>query len=144
MSLKDLWYHLQFVTARERVHIETARRAQAALEEAGRYVQAVSQEKGTDVPELADRCRRLASSLFVHYGPERRGSRLFILAKKRGRLHSIAEAAGCIRSSIQSELVDDRELASSSTTTLARTCSRRLLAEAPVGTGGSASGSRRR
>ena len=111
MRIRDFWYHLTFVTARERVHIETARRAQAALEEAARFVQAVAQEKGADVPELADRCRRLASSLFVHYGPERRGSRLFILAKKRGRLHAISEAAGCIRASVQSELEDDRELA---------------------------------
>ena len=110
MSLKDLWYHLQFVTARERVHVETARRAQAALEEAGRFVQAISQEKGTDVPELADRCRRLAASLFTHYGPERRGSRLFILAKRRGRLHSVSEAAACIRAAIDGELADDREL----------------------------------
>ena len=106
----DFWFHLKFACARERVHIETARRAQAALTEAASWIEAAAHTRRINPPPLVATCRLLASRLFTHYGPERRGSRLFIVAKRRGRLHSVAEAAASIRVAIDDELANDQEL----------------------------------
>jgi len=116
MRITDLWSNFQFVLGRERVQANIARQAQETLLEAAKILDVLLAEHDagtvpvdTDM-EITLRMRRLASRLFEYYGPVRRGARLFILAKKRARLHALRDAASNLTAGLGQDYDDEREL----------------------------------